>query len=93
MTTYVADDKLTPAGYWQITSLATAQSIAGGNGRVALIQCLDQNVRWRDDGTDPTASVGVRLHAGESFWYFGDLATIRFIEESSGAELNISTYE
>jgi len=93
MTTYIADDKLEPQGYWQITSLSAAKSIAGGNGRVALIQCLDQNVRWRDDGTDPTSSVGMRLHAGESMWYVGDITKIRFIEESAGAELNITTYQ
>lgn len=93
MTTYVADANLEPQGFYQITSLSSAKSIAGGNGREALIQCLDQNVRWRDDGTAPTASVGIRLHAGESFWYIGDVAKIQFIEETAGAELNISTYE
>ena len=93
MTTYVADDKLEPQGYYQITSLSSAQSIAGGNGRVALIQCLDQNVRWRDDGTAPTTTVGMRLHAGESMWYVGDVAKIQFIEEAASAELNITTYQ
>jgi hypothetical protein len=93
MTTYIADDKLDPQGYYQITSLATAKSIAGGNGRLALIQCLGQNVRWRDDGTDPTSTVGIRLHAGESFWYTGDIKKFRVIEETTGAEVNVSTYQ
>ena len=93
MTTYVADDKLTPQGYYQLTSLATAKSIAGGNGRVALIQALNQNVRWRDDGTDPTDAIGMRIHAGETIFFTGDLQKFRVIEETSGAELNVSTYE
>jgi len=93
MTTYVADDKLTPQGYYQLTSLSSVKSIAGGNGRVALIQALNQNVRWRDDDTNPTSTVGMRLYAGESFWYTGDIAKFRVIEEASGAEVNISTYE
>lgn len=93
MTTYVADAVLDPEGYVQITDLSSAISIQGGNGRVALIQALNQNVRWRDDGTNPTASVGMRIHAGETFLYNGDLAKIRFIEETAGAELNVSRYQ
>lgn len=90
---FVADATITPVGYRQITSLGSAIGIQIGDGRVALIQALNQNVRWRDDGTDPTTSVGMRIHAGESIWYFGDLRDIRFIEETAGAELNISVYQ
>jgi len=93
MTTYVAYDAITPYGYSQITNLSAVIGIEGGNGRVALLQAIDQNIRWRDDGTDPTASIGMRLHAGETFLYNGDLAKIRFIEETAGAELNISRYQ
>lgn len=90
---FFADATIPPVGYRQLTSLSTAKDIQTGDGRVALIQALNQNVRWRDDGTDPTASVGMRLHAGESFLYTGDLRAIRFIEESAGAEINISVYQ
>jgi hypothetical protein len=93
MTTFVSEATVEPDGYYQLTSLASAAGIGGGNGRVALIQCLKQNVRWRDDGVDPTANVGVRIHAGESIFYVGDLRKIRFIEEAASAELNISTYK
>lgn len=93
MTTYVADAKLEPQGYYQISSLSSAQNIAGGNGRIALIQALNQNVRWRDDGTDPTANVGMRIAAGQEIWYIGDVTKFRVIEETAGAELNISTYQ
>ena len=51
-----------------------------------------QNVRWRDDGTAPTASVGMPLAAGETLNYDGDLNRIRFIQQSSGAVLNVSYY-
>lgn len=93
MTTYVADAVLYPDGYTRITDLSSVVGIEGGNGRVALLQALNQNIRWRDDGTNPTTSVGMRLHAGETFLYNGDLAKIRFIEEASGAELNVSRYQ
>lgn len=90
---FFADATISPVGYRQLTSLSSAKGIQIGDGRVALIQALNQNIRWRDDGTDPTDSVGMRLHAGESIWYIGDLRTIRFIEENAGAEINISVYQ
>jgi hypothetical protein len=49
-------------------------------------------VRWRDDGTDPTASVGMPLAAGVPFAYDGDLTRIRFIQQSASAVLNVSYY-
>jgi hypothetical protein len=89
---FVADAIIEPDGYVQLNP-TIAMGIGIGNGRVALIQALDQNVRYRDDGPDPTTSIGVRIHAGESIWYTGDLRKIRFIEETSGAELNILVYK
>ena len=80
-------------GYRQLTNLSAAIGIPIANGRVALIQALNQNVRWRDDGTDPTGSVGMRLHAGESFFYTGDLRAIKFIEETASAQLNVTAYQ
>lgn len=90
---FVADAAVEPAGYRQISSPAAATGVQTGEGRVALIQVLNQNVRYRDDGIDPDASTGVRIHAGESIWYTGDLRKIRFIEEASGAEINILVYK
>jgi len=90
---FVADAAVEPAGYRQISSPSTATGVQMGEGRVALIQVLNQNVRYRDDGTDPTDSFGVRIHAGESIWYTGDLRKVKFIEEASGAEINILAYK
>ena len=90
---FTADAAITPIAYKQITNVASVCSVPVGNGRVALIQALNQNVRWRDDDSDPTDSVGMRLHAGETIFYVGDLRKLRFIEESSGAELNLTVYE
>ena len=88
----VTDAISTPKGYHQIISLATAQPIQAKNARFALIQAISQNVRWRDDGTDPTDAVGMILAAGETLPYYGDLKAIRFIEVVAGAELNVSVY-
>lgn len=59
---------------------------------VAIIHAGTQAVRWRDDGTAPTATVGMRLPVGQELFYDGDLNKIRFIEEAASAQLNISYY-
>lgn len=88
----VTDAINTPQGYHQITTLSSAVGINAKNGRWALIQAINQNVRWRDDGTDPTDAVGMVLHAGHTLPYYGDIRTIRFIETTASAELNVSVY-
>jgi hypothetical protein len=88
-------------GYQQITSLSTAtkltvppRDIGGliGSPRIAIITPETQNVRWRDDGVAPTASIGMPLAAGVTLQYDGDLSQIQFIEQTAGAKLNISYY-
>lgn len=83
-----------PLGYEQITNLNTVKALDPPQGATyAVIDAETQNVRWRDDGVDPTASVGKRLikDAGDLV-YDGDLTTIRFIETSASAKLNVSYY-
>lgn len=91
----------TRLGYQQITSLSAAQSLTvptrDANGlavkpSIALITPETQGVRWRDDGTAPTASVGMPLAAGVTLQYDGDLTQIKFIEQTASAKLNISYY-
>ena len=96
-TQLVIDGMLRPVGYEQITSLAAAQSLtlpAVGNARAvyALIECESQAVRWRDDGTNPTAAVGMPLPVDTPFWYNGDLATFKVIEQTPSAKVNVCYY-
>jgi hypothetical protein len=58
----------------------------------ALIVAEGQAVRWRDDKTAPTASVGMPLAVGVPLQYDGNLQDIQFIEQVAGAKLNISYY-
>ena len=100
----VVDANWTPVEYAQATNLTAARNMWGAAGDVfgatepagsptlALIQALTQNVRWRDDGTSPTSTVGMQLAAGDQFLYTGDLSTIEFIEESATAELNVTLF-
>ena len=89
-------------GYEQIASgLDAANSLdvpvidAEGNRMrptMAIIIPETQAVRWRDDGTDPTGSIGMPLAVGVSLIYDGDLTKIRFIEQAASAKLNISYF-
>lgn len=80
-------------GYQQITSLGSAVGLTVPTGAtLALIQAEAQDIRWRDDGSNPTASIGMYLAAGNSVYYVGPLATFKAIEVTSGAILNILYY-
>jgi hypothetical protein len=84
---------LSALGYQQITSLSSASALTVPTGAtVALIQAESQSIRWRDDGTNPTTSVGMVLAAGETVFFTGSLSAFRAIEVSASAKLNISYY-
>lgn len=78
-------------GYQQITSLSAATTLTIPAGAAAaMIRCETQSVRWRDDGSDPTASVGMLMTASDAvLWYTGQLARLKFIEVTASAKLNV----
>jgi len=87
-------------GFQQITSLGSSTALtiptkdAQGNTckpNAVLLQPETQNVRWRDDGTAPTATIGMLLPttATQPFYYDGDLNQIRFIQTTASASLNV----
>jgi len=79
--------------YQQINSLSAATGLTPPQGAtMALIVAETQGVRWRDDGTNPTASEGMPIAAGAYLNYDGDLNRIKFIEQTAGAKLNVSYY-
>lgn len=91
-------------GYQQITGLAAAAGLTiptvDPNGNTAkpnavLLQSEAQNIRWRADGTNPTATVGMRLLSTslEPYYFDGDLKRIRFIESAASAILNVTYLE
>lgn len=84
----------TPMGYQQITNLSAATGLTVPVGAtVADITVEGNSVRYRDDGTAPTASVGMPLIQTQSLEYTGSLAAIEFIQSGSGALLNVSYYK
>lgn len=80
-------------GYEQITSLSSAQSLNVPSGaKFCIVVPESQAVRWRDDGTSPTASVGMPISVGQPVEYSGNLAAIKFIEQTASAKLNVAYY-
>lgn len=92
--TSIIQGYLKPLGYQQITSLAAATALTPPNfARLAMIQAESQSVRWRDDGTNPTAAIGMILVANDILLYSGDFAAIKLIEVTGSAKVNITYYE
>lgn len=83
-----------PLGYQQFTlAAATALPSIPLGATEALVVCETQTVRWRDDGTNPTASVGMPLTANTAFPYTGNLSAIKFIQTTTTATCNVSYYK
>lgn len=86
-------------GYAQITcavstliSSALAAGIPAGTQMVRL-QPQDKNIRYRDDGQVPTATLGMRLVADTVYdMDVAQVAAMRVIEELASAKLNITFY-
>ncbi len=85
-----------PAGtFRQVTDVSAAvglPSIPVG-ATIAIVQAETTDVRWRDDGANPTAAVGMLLPAGVEKTFAGNLAALLFIETVASAKLNISYYK
>lgn len=81
-------------GHARLTSLATAAGLTVPAGATACyLRCETQPVRFRDDGTDPTATTGMLLLAADvPFFYDGNLNAIKFIETAASAALNVAFY-
>jgi hypothetical protein len=91
-----------PLGYQQLTSFSAATNLTVPAGATyALINVEGtagtDTVRWRDDGTAPTTSVGMLMNAtGDQRWppllYAGNLSTIQFIVAAGNPKVNVSYY-
>lgn len=81
-------------GYVQMTSLSTATALPSvPSGTVeAFILCTGQTVYWRDDGTNPTATVGMPLVINQPFPYTGSMPRLKIIETSPSATCNVTYY-
>jgi hypothetical protein len=83
-------------GYWQMGAgdLTTATTL-DGHGSVVMIQAEGQNVRYRTDGVNPTAAVGMLLEVGAIHVINmpdGSQNDIKVIEAAVGGILNITWF-
>lgn len=89
------DDSL---GYQQFacdtsTGLTLTAAVVKGTPAYFLIKPEAQAVRWRDDGTAPTATIGQPLAVGETLRYDAKNASqLRFIAQTAGGIINATAY-
>ena len=87
---------LAPAGYQQITVSTTAVGLTVPAGtRMAIAVIEDQPLRYRDDGTDPTATVGTVIKADNSISICGSaLGAFKAIRDGgTDAVLSVNYYK
>lgn len=85
---------LDPLGFERITGLSSAKGLTIPAGTsLALITPESIPVRWRDDGTDPTAGVGYPLEVGAELQAdSAKLPRIKFIETGASSVLCVVYY-
>jgi len=79
----------------QLTSLAASTALTNLPVGTSMIMVIpeSQAVRWRDDGTDPTTSVGMPLAVGQTLIYTAkQMSKLRFIEQTASAKINVAYY-
>lgn len=77
-------------GYAQITVATATLLTVPTNCSLVLVTPETQAVRWRADGTDPTAAVGYPLAAGvELRLTLAQISKVKFIEQTASAKLNV----
>lgn len=81
-------------GYQQITNLSTAVGLTIPKGTsYILFKPNAQAIRFRDDGTNPTASIGYPVAAGAEYIYTGNSPSeLRFIQTATSATLDVLYY-
>ena len=93
-----AHPQMVPISFQQITATtlasATSLTLPTSSTATSALFCVETaNVRWRDDGTAPTASVGMVAPYGQACWlYTGNLAQIQFIASSGSPVLDVTYY-
>ncbi|MCC8963772.1 hypothetical protein H8A95_15990 [Bradyrhizobium sp. Pear76] len=86
-----------PLGFCALTPDAGAglASCAGGipsGARSATIAVETQAIRYRDDGTAPTSTVGMPVAVGQTIVYQGTLSKIQLISQTAGAKVSVLFY-
>lgn len=98
----MSDQRAVPLGYCQIlaATLASATGLSSCSGGIPAganmiwVQAEAQNIRWRDDGTNPTTTVGMILISGQApVSYTGTISALKFIDATAGGILDVAFYK
>lgn len=82
-----------PAGYVKLEDLAAVVALAPPEGAtIALIAVELAPVRYRDDGTDPTADQGMPVNVAQTIRYCGNLSAVKFVQQAAGAAISVLYY-
>lgn len=85
--------QLFSTGFSQATVSSTAVGITPPGGSVVCFAVFEGNaVRYRTDGVNPTASVGVPLAVATPLQITSPLGGIKFIAQTGSATLNLDCY-
>lgn len=84
-------------GYQQATSLSTSTagplpSVPSGPVGSFLLSVENSGIRWRDDGTAPTSTVGQPVSAGSALCYGNDPHAVQVIGQTAGATIDVTYY-
>jgi hypothetical protein len=77
----------------QVVSSELLKDAAGDRANAAWLSSAGSTgaIRFRDDGTVPSATSGIRITPGQNPWlYQGNLEKLRFITEGGIATLDVS---
>lgn len=92
--------KWTSLGYFQVAITSVAQTLAQlgiaiPNDTVMIVIGAEvAAIRYRYDGTAPTATVGRPLNVGQEISLsLDDFSKLRFIQQAAGARLNVDFHK
>jgi len=74
------------------TGPATSLTVPAG-ATSAQITVSAANIRYADDGTTPSTSVGMPVYQASSWFYSGPLSAIKFYAQSGTATLDVLYYK
>lgn len=89
------DFSLQPLGYQQVAVSTTAVGLTLPSGvvRMAVITVEDNPIRFRDDGTNPSSTVGVLVQPDVTILVCGPAVSgFRAIRTGADAKLSVSYY-
>lgn len=85
----------TPLAFVQDTDMAAAGALPSipSDATIAVVQAETGDVRWRADGTNPTASVGMMLYEGAERTFVGNLSAVKLIASTTGAIISVHYFK